>query len=200
MTRVHSGTEGYAAEAPALLVRYEAITFEEAHAPVLHLMPPAPARVLDVGSGTGRDAAALDARGYQVVAAEPTDAMRLGAMRLHPSPSITWLKDGLPELTAVRERGGLYDLIMFSAVWMHLDADQRSRAMPRVAALLADSGVSIMTLRHGPVPAGRRMFEVSPDETVELGAVSGLTCIFHSEFEIGRQPGVTWTRLVFQKR
>ena len=34
-----SGTENYADEAPELLKRYESISFADAHAPVLHLIP-----------------------------------------------------------------------------------------------------------------------------------------------------------------
>ena len=49
-----SGTEGYAREAPELLVQYESFTFAEAHASHLHLFPPPPAIVLDIGAGTGR--------------------------------------------------------------------------------------------------------------------------------------------------
>ena len=99
-----SGTENYADEAPELLKRYESISFADAHAPVLHLIPQAPCRVLDIGSGTGRDAAGLAALGHSVVAVEPTEELRRGAMLLHPSPMIEWLDDSLPRLTAVRAR------------------------------------------------------------------------------------------------
>ena len=53
-----SGTENYADEAPELVKRYESISFADAHRLVTHLIPTAPSRVLDIGSGTGRDAAA----------------------------------------------------------------------------------------------------------------------------------------------
>lgn len=67
-----SGTENYAEEAPELLKRYESISFADAHAPVLQLIPPAPCRVLDIGAGTGRDAAGFVGLGHSVVAVEPT--------------------------------------------------------------------------------------------------------------------------------
>ena len=85
MTSV-SGTEGYAEEADELFQRYESISFAEVHRSVLHLIPTAPCWVLDIGSGTGRDAAALAAMGHRVVAVEPTDEMRMRAAALHPSP------------------------------------------------------------------------------------------------------------------
>jgi ubiquinone/menaquinone biosynthesis C-methylase UbiE len=52
-----SGTEGYADEAKELFTRYESIPAANAHRTVLHLIPSAPSRILDIGSGTGRDAA-----------------------------------------------------------------------------------------------------------------------------------------------
>src|SRR6516225_5913433 len=195
-----SGTENYADEAPELLKRYESISFADAHAPVLHLIPPAPCRVLDIGSGTGRDAAGFVTLGHSVVAVEPTEELRQGAMLLHPSPMIEWLHDSLPRLTAVRVRGEEFDLVMLSAVWMHLDEIQRRLAMPNVAALVRNGGIVVMSLRHGPVPPGRRMFEVSAEETIRLGRHSNLFCALHqTAASVFRLPGVTWTRLVFQK-
>ena len=199
-----SGTEGYAQEAPELFKRYESIKAEETHRAVLHLIPPAPASVLDIGAGTGRDAAWFADMGHRVVALEPTEAMRTGAMRLHPSPRIEWLDDSLPDLAVVRTRGETFDLVMLTAVWMHLDADQRSRAMANVTALLARPGRIIMTLRHGPVPAGRRMFEVTAAETIALAEKDGLqaTLNVHQPSILANNlaAGVNWTTLVLEKR
>jgi SAM-dependent methyltransferase len=198
-TRV-SGTEHYAEEAPDLLQRYETISFAETHRSVMHLIPKDPCHVLDIGAGTGRDAAGFAALGHRVVAVEPTEEMRRGAMALHPSPLIEWLDDGLPDPAIVLARGEQFDVVMLTAVWMHLDEQQRRRAMPNVAALTREGGVMIMTLRHGPVPPGRRMFEVSAEETIGLAQPLGFRCVLNREAESSlRQPGVSWTRLAFRK-
>jgi len=85
---------------------------------------------------------------------------------------------------------------------MHLDALQRRNAMPRVASLIAAGGMMIMSLRHGPVPQGRRMFEVSGDETIQLAQAQGLDAVLNlrtdSVQEVNRRAGVTWTRLAFK--
>ena len=126
MTEVRvSGTENYAEEAPELLKRYESISFAEAHRLVMHLIPTAPSRVLDIGSGTGRDAAGFVALGHSVAAVEPTEELRRGAVLLHPSPTIEWLDDSLPDLAVIRARGEEFDVVMLTAVWMHLDSLQR---------------------------------------------------------------------------
>ena len=49
------GTEGYSEEAEALVRQYESISFADLHREVLHLVPAEPGRVLDIGSGTGRE-------------------------------------------------------------------------------------------------------------------------------------------------
>jgi SAM-dependent methyltransferase len=204
MTSVRvSGTEGYAEEAEELFRRYESIPASEAHRAVLHLIPTVASRVLDIGSGTGRDAAWFAGQGHRVVAVEPTDAMRIPAMALHPSPAIEWLDDSLPDLALLCSRGPSFDVVLLSAVWMHLDAGQRRRAMPNLAALVRPGGVMIMKIRHGPVPPGRRMFEVSPDETIELAQIENLHPVLNtrteSSQELNRFAGITWTNLAFAK-
>jgi protein-L-isoaspartate O-methyltransferase len=195
-----SGTEHYADEAPELLQRYESISFADTHRSAMHLIPKQPCHVLDIGAGTGRDAAGFAALGHRVVAVEPTEEMRRGAMALHPSPLIEWLDDSLPDLATVLARGEPFDVVMLTAVWMHLNEQQRRRAMPNVAALTREGGVMIMTLRHGPVPPGRRMFEVSAEETIGLAQPLGFRCVLNRQAVSSlRQPGVTWTRLAFRK-
>jgi SAM-dependent methyltransferase len=195
------GTEGYADEAEALVKQYESIAFADVHRRFAHLFPNPPRRVLDIGSGTGRDAAGFAAMGHKVTAVEPTTKLRLRAAALHPSPDIEWLDDSLPDLASVISRGETFDVVMLTAVWMHLDAEQRKRAMPRVAGLVRNGGVMIMSLRHGPVPPGRRMFDVTGDETIGLARSERLRPILALESQdglLGRR-GVSWTCLAFSK-
>ena len=198
---VVSGTEGYAEAAEALVGQYEGVRFADVHRAVLHLLPPAPALVLDVGAGTGRDAAALAAMGHRVTAVEPTAALRTRAMALHGAAGVRWVDDCLPELAVVSTEATAYDAVMMTAVWMHLDAVQRGQAMPVVAGLLRDGGVMVVSLRHGPVPQGRRMFDVTGAETVGLAAQAGLRLVLQLDGGDGalRRPGVSWTRLVFRR-
>ena len=196
-----SGTEGYAEQAETLVQRYESRSFDQVHAQFLHLLPDKPGRVLDIGAGTGRDAAALAEMGHSVTAVEPTAEFRIGAQDRHPSPRIEWRDDSLPDLKSLAGSAGAFDLILSSAVWMHLDEGQRRRAMPNVARLIRPGGVLLLNLRHGPVPAGRRMFEVTGDETVALARAEGL----EPELQLDRQesvlgqPDVFWTRLAFRR-
>jgi len=125
-------------------------------------------------------------------------------MQLHASPAITWIDDSLPELAALAAREEQFDLVMLTAVLMHLDDGQRRRALPNIAARVAPGGMLIMTLRHGPVPQGRRMFEVDTVTIVEPARQLGLTVELNrhgaSLSAENRAAGVTWTTLAFAKR
>ncbi len=199
---VVSGTEGYAEQADALVGPVDAVSFADLHRPILHMIPQAPCPVLDIGAGTGRDAAALAAIGHQVVAVEPVAELRHHAIALHPSPRIEWLDDSLPHLGRLLARGQRFDLVMLTAVWMHLDFRQRRQAMPKLATLAADDGLVSMTLRHGPVPTGRRMFDVTADETIALAQDAGLTLALRLDNQPSQfnRSDVTWTRLAFAMR
>ena len=198
-----SGTQGYAEQAEALIPQYESIPFTKRHEAELHLLPTAPSRILDIGAGTGVDAAWFAEQGHRVLAVEPTTEFRTAAMRLHPSRLIEWLDDVLPGLDKVLARGQHFDVVMLSAVWMHLDEEERRAGMPRLVSLLAPKGLLLLSLRHGPIPAGRRMFEVSGDETMELARQHGLKVVLNVLTE-SLLPGnaaadVTWTRLAFKR-
>lgn len=197
-----SGTEGYAEKAPSLVEQWQNISFADQHEPVLHLIPEVPSRILDIGSGVGNDAAAFAAMGHTVVAVEPVDELRIAGIELHPSSQIEWIDDSLPDLPILLSRKEAFDVVMLTAVWMHLDEEQRRRAMPNIASLVSEDGVLIMSLRHGPVPQGRRMFDVSVDETIQLARIQGLQPVFNLRTEsvqqVNRNMGVTWTRLAFK--
>ena len=193
------GTAGYAGSADDLVERYESLSFEDLYRPVMDLLPQQ-GRALDIGAGTGRDAAVLAARGLQVRAVEPTLELRTHGQRLHPHPNIVWTDDSLPDLAQVHAGGERFDFILMTAVWMHLDEGERRRALPGIAGLLAPGGRVLMTIRKGPVPPGRRMFEVPIDPLVADARGNGLALLRRHEFAdmLGRRD-VNWTMLAFER-
>jgi hypothetical protein len=75
--------------------------------------------------------------------------------------------------------------------------------MPKLASLPRAGGVMIMKVRHGPVPPGRRMFEIPAEEIIELAQMQDLHPVLNlrtqSSQEINRNAGVSWTSLAFVK-
>ena len=200
MTSTVPGAAGYGANASALASQYESITFAEVYRDLIHLFPAQPVTVVDIGAGSGRDAAALARCGHRVVAVEPTGELRREGQRLHGSLPIDWMDDHLPTLDLLRRTKRRFDLVLLTAVWMHLDAQEREVAMEAVAELAADKGQVFMSLRHGPIPEGRRMFDVSAADTVRLAAQHRLDCHHQVEREdmLGRAD-VRWSFLALRR-
>ncbi|MDG1418738.1 MAG: methyltransferase domain-containing protein [Maricaulis sp.] len=153
-----------------ILHRYESVSFESVHRPILHRLPKRQLKIIDIGSGSGRDSGYLARQGHCVRAVEPNAHYRTEAARLHPSPLIDWADDRLPNLAKTVQQNERYDIVLISAVWMHLDQDERCIAMPIVAGLLNPTGLLVITLRHGSKSRPLRMFEVSSPETKALAA------------------------------
>ncbi len=176
--------------------RYESVAAETVHGWLVDLLPNAPALILDVGAGTGRDAAWLATRGLEVVAVEPSGAMRNEAQRLHPSASIRWISDSLPSLDQVLRLGLSFDLILLSAVWMHVPPADRARAFRKLVTLLKPGGCIAITLRHGPAETERSIHAVSQAEIEGLARAHGafVEKVTDSQDELGRE-AVSWTQL-----
>ncbi|WP_291298780.1 methyltransferase domain-containing protein [Elioraea sp.] len=177
---------------------YEAFGFAQIHADAVPFLPERPGLVLDVGAGSGRDAAWFAERGAEVIAVEPAGAMRQGGAMLHPSGQIRWFDDRLPALSAVHRLGLAFDVVWLSGVWMHVPPDDRQRAMRKLATLLKPGGRMVITLRHGPAPDDRPMWPVDAHEVERLGLEFGLSLRVATERrdDLQRRPGVRWQTVI----
>jgi len=84
---VQGTIDSYSANAGRLAEVYEGIPFENAHGAWLHFVPHTKSLVLDVGAGSGRDAAWFADQGHEVVAVEPAERLRELGRKLHPLSS-----------------------------------------------------------------------------------------------------------------
>jgi SAM-dependent methyltransferase len=193
--------ETYAREAPELVESFEAIAAADVYAHVAHLLPAQPARFVDVGAGTGRDAAWFAEQGHFVLAVEPTEGLRAAGMELHPSARIAWLSDTLPDLEHTLARGEAFDRVILCAVWQHLSKDERARTMPNLARLLAPDGLLVMILRHEPGRSRLLGNDTQREEAEALARAAGLGLAFAHEgppvHPANRASGVTLTWLAF---
>ena len=76
--------------------KYESLAFETVQADVLDLIPQKPGAILDVGTGSGRDASWFARKGWDVVALDAAAKMLDQAKLIHPEPQIRWEHDRLP--------------------------------------------------------------------------------------------------------
>lgn len=184
----------YDAHAAELVSRYEAVDPAKLNHWLLDLIPQTPGAVLDVGAGSGRDAAWFALQGHDLVAVEPSNSVRAEAQRLHADPRIQWIPDQLPELSAVGRMGISFDLVVLNAVWHHVAPSDRERAFRKVAGLVKSGGLLTITLRLGPASADRGVHPVSQDEVERLARNHGFEVekVHEAADEQGRSD-VRWT-------
>lgn len=190
----------YQEHAGSLADGYEALTFEAAHPGLAKIMTQERAgeklRVLDIGAGTGRDAAWFAAHGHDVVAVEPSQAMRTVAQRLHARLPIEWREDRLPELAEMLNGADRFDIIIVSAVWMHVHPDDRSQALRSIILLLADKGMLYLTLRLGPEEPERGIYKVSLDSFKATAEALGLKVQeLETQTDLLGRPHIKWQAL-----
>ena len=183
----------YHQQAAALAAAYESQSFEGIHSAARHWLPEPPALILDVGAGSGRDAAWFARQGHEVVAVEPARKRRELAPRLHADGRIRWFDDRLPGLPTVSRLRLHFGLIWLSAVWMHVPPGDRVPAFHTLMTLLTPGGRLVFTLRCGPAPVGRPMYPVAIEELLRLGDAHGFQPRLTAEQPdfLGR-PAVRW--------
>lgn len=194
----------YHQNATSLADSYLQLSFEDVHASWKPYWPAAgdrqhPVRVLDVGAGSGRDAKWFAQHGCEVFAIEPAKSLSKLGREHTDGLEVTWLDDNLPELKKVIDLGIRFDLILVSAVWMHIATSERKRAFRKLANLLAPNGKLVITLRHGSFSDGRTTHGVSVEELKQFAKDHALhVCHKTERYEdaMGRDD-VQWQTVVF---
>ncbi|MGA8659775.1 MAG: class I SAM-dependent methyltransferase [Chthoniobacterales bacterium] len=138
----------YDHHAEAVVKRHESLAPKKINTWLESLLPSRPALVLDVGAGSGRDAAWLVSLGHQVIAVEPSEQMRVRGRSLHAAEKIRWINDRLPGLENVHRLGLPFDFILLNAVWMHVPPANRRRAFPKLITLLKPGGWMAISFRQ----------------------------------------------------
>ena len=189
----------YELNADFLIEEYERVDFQQLHAAFLQYLPNHPCLILDIGSGTGRDAAGLADLGHSVVAVEPCYELRKRARARHRQKNIRWVDDKLPALSTLPQSGDQFDLISLSAVWMHLPPAHRGAALRRIVSLLKPGGFINLTLRHGQFEQIKGYWDIPDQEVIGLAKELGLIVLkaLNEDDSFGRK-GISWTRIVLR--
>ncbi|HSQ59301.1 MAG TPA: class I SAM-dependent methyltransferase, partial [Acidobacteriota bacterium] len=123
-------TPAPAPQPPLPLPEFETFRFLE------RVLPPAPARLLEVGCGDGRIAAALAARGYGVTALDESPAPAPGVAR----EGVTWISSGFLFFEGAPD-GAPFDVVLFTRSLHHIAP--LDRALDHAVALLAPGGLLV---------------------------------------------------------
>jgi SAM-dependent methyltransferase len=110
--------EHYDRNAAELAARYRSLNIARSAEQFREAFPNRGARILDVGSGSGRDVHHLGI-GCDAFGCEPSEAMRADCVRHYPDLKGRILPFGIP-LPEDADTGGEFDGILCSAVLMHV--------------------------------------------------------------------------------
>jgi SAM-dependent methyltransferase len=171
--RANQPSESYAD--PRLAALYDALNPADAAAAFYLSLPGAPpARILDVGCGTGMLACEFATRGYDVTGADPAAAMLAQARGRAGGDQVRWIQASAAGLAT----GPSFDLIIMTGhVFQLLLEDQDVRAALRALARhLAPGGRLAFETRN---PAVREWQDWNPRDTRQRVEAAGITADVH---------------------
>jgi len=138
------------------------------------LLPAGPFKLLDVGAGSGRDAAHYAALGHAVTAVEPAKALCAIGQQNTQGLNVRWLADALPDLPQVQALGEKFDVVLLSAVWMFLPPEARLPSLLTLKNMLAPNGLVVMTVQSASGARAELKHFTTEAEYQALAAQAGL--------------------------
>jgi SAM-dependent methyltransferase len=184
-----------------LIKRYESADMSALHQ-LLAKHLPFKSKVIDIGFGSGRDLAFLQSNGHDIYGIDPVESFvvqaqhrftdirehfRVGSFLTADIPS-DWLSS--------------FDTVISIAVWMHLKAQERPKAIDAIKALVKPNGIVILSFSLG----GRDSDDGRHFEPLELKKVinefndAGCSMIesLCSQDSLGRD-SIQWATVVFKR-
>lgn len=187
-----------------LVQQYDSVSFKTIHQDWLAYLPPKDALIVDVGAGSGRDVFWLAEHGYKVVAVDPVieffEQFKKKSQGSFRDDQIKWVVDSLPDLSKLVKYKNQVSMILLSAVWMHLTAQERINSFQTFSTLNKRHGLLVITLRHGTSPDERLMYPVSIAEIENLATqyYYQIKTIKQSDDQLNRTK-VFWETIVLEK-
>ena len=135
-------------------------------------LAPRGARILDLGSGMGRVAASLQARGHDVVATEPDAALRAQSEATYPGPPV------LPHEALALDPAtlGTFDVVaVVGNVMIYLGEGTEVAVLERLRDLLTPDGRAVVGFHLTAIKSGSRTYPA--DEFVADATAAGLRVV-----------------------
>ena len=196
---VNDAIRWYSRNAHSTASRNENVAFESVHSKVMDLLPGKGSSILDVGAGSGRDAAWFYRNGYQVSAVEPSQELRRIAKTRHRNANIQWFDDRLPTLAKVLKSKLTFDLVWVNALWHHIPKNEQRQALRKLVSVLSPGGSVMVSLRRGDTPPHYPARIVTSGELEQLARDLGLITVRVQPCEDAlKRENVSWDVLWFR--
>ena len=201
-----SRTLGYYEEAAGSLAdRYERADVKQLHQELLAALE-GHSPLLELGCGSGREAAFLTSKGFEVVATDGSPSMLEEAKRLHPELARTARVMQVPSHFPFQS--GTFAGVYAVAVLMHLDVDDITLVLEEIWRVLCGEGRLLLSIPlsgrniglDGRDDKGRRFTKLPEEEWRELFHNTGFNFLKRSESAdgLGRQD-IQWLTFALEK-
>ena len=198
----------YQQHAEELAQRYERAEVANLHQRLLHTFSPG-AQLLEIGCGSGREAAFLCAQGYEVQGIEPAPAMIDRALYLHPELEGRLFQGSIPdELPAPIVQNEHYNGTYAVASLMHLSKEQLQPTFENLHRLLKQDGRLLFSVplsrpdltESGYDEKGRYFLLLTSDQWIDQAESAGFHTIntFTNGDGMGRE-SIIWLTCVHEK-
>lgn len=185
--------------------RYESADAALIHDNLLKAFPPG-SRLLEIGAGSGRDAAFLLSRGHTITATDASTEMISEAARLHPDLIDCLVLHALPDPLPFPDHS--FDGAYAIALLMHLPKESILPSLKEIARVIRPAGrflFSVPNLRTQPATKGldedpRLFTELDPAEWIEAATKAGFTLAEKTLDQDGlNRSGFSWHTFLFSR-
>jgi SAM-dependent methyltransferase len=201
----HVTIQFYDDHAASIGTRYESADVTALHRLLLRYLPE-DGRVLEIGCGSGRDAAFLAGKGFDVTATDASSTMIAAAREAHPELDGRLLYAVFPFAEPPTQMEPPYDAAVALATLMHIPEHDLFECASQLRDLLAPGATLLISVSTGRddvednrTPDGRLFIERPPDEIQLLFERVGFRQIAQHQNEDAFGRGVQWHTLVMQR-
>jgi SAM-dependent methyltransferase len=200
----HPTLTHYNRHAAEMSDQYESADVTRLHQHLLETLP-AEGRILEVGCGSGRDLAFLQAQGFDVTGLEPSEGMRTKALERHPQLAGQLHPGTIPFSTGIDALKPPYDAVLAIAVIMHLRDQELADWIRQLKAVLKPDGILFLSASYareglnGQRDEGGRLFvERTPEQVDAMMREGGLEKVrtFHSPDTLKRP--ILWFTQIYR--
>lgn len=189
----------YDERAPEFAAAYRELQLERLWAVIRGFFRPGE-RTADIGSGSGRDVAWLNAEGFPAVGFEPAPGMLAEAGTAYPR--CEFRRGGLPDLAAAGTEE--FGNVLCSAVLMHLRREDLITAVLSLARITGPGGRLVLTLRDSRGDSeretdGRLFTRMRPGKLTLLLESAGFLVASSDQQPDTFRPDVAWSVLLAEK-
>jgi 2-polyprenyl-3-methyl-5-hydroxy-6-metoxy-1,4-benzoquinol methylase len=137
-------------------------------------------KTCDIGCGSGREVAWLNANGFPAAGFDASDGLLAEARRRYPD--LTFARAELPDLTGIAANA--YDNVLCETVIMHLDRDQIAASVRRMLEIAKPGGIFYLSWRvtdGADLRDGHGRLYAAFDASLVLNEMSSATLLLSEE-------------------